>query len=241
MNYSDITINDPNRIKRYLQQSRYRTAVDVYPKHPHRKQVLDFGGGDGELCLQLSAKDQESSFLCYEPALHMQAQAEAKIGSLERIRLIDNLEALEPDSCDVVYSLEVFEHLPPAEFGDAIEQIFRILRPGGKLIIGVPNELFLAAIYKGIFRMLRRFGDHDARPWNILRCALGRPPKNRPTGEISPGKKYHFHHLGFDHRDLRRVLNLKGGPVQRVLSPTWLLGGFMSPEIYYIAEKGTDK
>lgn len=237
MIYSDITVNDPNFIKRYLQQGRYRTAVGLYPTQRILRQVLDFGGGDAELCLQLSRIDRQSNFLCYEPALHMREQAASRTLDADRIQVIKNLNTVPSDSCDVVYSLEVFEHLPPAEFTTAVEQIFRVLKPGGKLIVGVPNELYLAAIYKGIFRMLRRFGDYDARPWNILKCAFGRPPKDRPTGEISPGKLYHFHHVGFDHRVLRQVLHLKARPISRAFSPIWLLGSLLSPEIYYISTK----
>lgn len=237
MKYSDITVNDPNVAKRYLQRSRFRTAVALYPEHHRPMQVLDFGGGDAELCLQLAAEDRESSFICYEPAQSMRAQAAARIRSADRIRLIDDIDSVVSGSCDAVYSLEVFEHLPPAEFAAALEQMFRVLKPGGKLVIGVPNELYLAALYKGIFRMFRRFGAYDARPWNILRSTLGSPPQNRPIEEISPGMKYHFHHVGFDHRVLRRALDSRVWPVLRVFSPLRLLGPLLSPEIYYTAEK----
>ncbi|MGK0440942.1 MAG: hypothetical protein ACJA0N_000737 [Pseudohongiellaceae bacterium] len=63
MNYSNITLNDPNPIKRYLQRSRFTDAVSLLPNSIKTSSTLDFGGGDGELCLQLANKSLESDFI----------------------------------------------------------------------------------------------------------------------------------------------------------------------------------
>jgi SAM-dependent methyltransferase len=42
-------------------------------------------------------------------------------------------------SCDLVYSMGTIEHVPDPD--RAIAEIFRVLRPGGTAIIGVPNAL----------------------------------------------------------------------------------------------------
>lgn len=42
-------------------------------------------------------------------------------------------------SFDVVYSMGTIEHFPETQ--QAVEEIFRVLRPGGVAIIGVPNKL----------------------------------------------------------------------------------------------------
>lgn len=237
MKYSDITINDPNIVKRFLQRRRYQTALDLYPKNGRPKQILDFGGGDGELCLQLARVDKRSRFICYEPAPQMREQARGKIENSKHIELVDSSSLVPDDSCDVVYSLEVFEHLPANEFRFALEEIFRLLKPGGHLVVGVPNELYFAALYKGAFRLTRRIGDYDARMMNIIRCALGNPPKDRPVGQVATGKAYHFHHLGFDHRILGEEIAAKAGRVNKVFSPFWILGAIASPEIYYVSSK----
>jgi hypothetical protein len=86
----------------------------------------------------------------------------------------------------------VFEHLPQEETLTAITDIRRLLKPEGVVVIGVPHEIFIPALIKGIFRMSRRYGDFDAKAENILAATLGRPPRSRPTSEISPGLSYHF-------------------------------------------------
>jgi SAM-dependent methyltransferase len=42
------------------------------------------------------------------------------------------------ESFDLVYSMGTIEHFP--EYGAAVREIFRVLRPGGTAIIGVPNK-----------------------------------------------------------------------------------------------------
>lgn len=54
------------------------------------------------------------------------------VGDVRRIPFGDN-------TFDVVYSMGTIEHFP--EVQEAIDEIFRVLRPGGTAIIGVPNKL----------------------------------------------------------------------------------------------------
>ena len=49
-----------------------------------------------------------------------------------------------PDSTfDVALFANVFEHIPPAERDSSLQEIFRILRPGGVVIGQIPNPYFL--------------------------------------------------------------------------------------------------
>lgn len=54
------------------------------------------------------------------------------VGDVRQIPFGDN-------TCDVVYSMGTIEHFPETE--GAVGEIFRVLRPGGTAIIGVPNKL----------------------------------------------------------------------------------------------------
>jgi len=134
-----------------------------------------------------------------------------------------------------VFCLEVFEHLPRRETVHAIREIDRLLGREGTLVVGVPNELFIPALVKGLFRMTRRYGSFDARPGNVLRAVLGRPPKRRPVREITPGLPYHFHHTGFDHRKLRIKLSETFEIARQFASPVG--GELLGTEIYFILRK----
>lgn len=238
MAYSDITIDDPNPVKRWLQRRRFKTAMDLYGKHDSPLTVLDFGAGNGHLCLELAKIHSDARFLCYEPSPTMRMEAEENIGTHPRIEVIDSLTNVDANSIDVTFSLEVFEHLPERETEDALHKILSLTKPAGRIVFGVPNEIYGAALYKGVFRMFRRYGDFDASPMNILNSVIGSPPKNRPTEILDSDLRYHFHHMGFDHRKFRRRLfERKVIPIM-VSSPFECLGSALSPEIYYVVQCG---
>jgi SAM-dependent methyltransferase len=135
-----------------------------------------------------------------------------------------------------VFCLEVLEHLPERETADALNEIARLLKPKGSAVIGVPHELFLPALIKGLFRMTRRYGSFDARPRGVLAAVVGRPPAVRPIKEITPGFAYHKPHLGFDYRVLEERLQAVG-KVQKWFSPLRSLGRVLNSEVYFLVQK----
>tara|TARA_B110000503_G_scaffold82359_1_gene125676 strand:- start:2097 stop:2828 length:732 start_codon:yes stop_codon:yes gene_type:complete len=237
MQYSEVTINDPNRIKRFLQRKRFEDALSLLPTDAQTSEILDFGAGDGELASRLLGKGYDCQVTCYEPSPDMRNQAAEKLKThSSKCQIVRALDGISDGVFDVVYCLEVFEHLPKKEMDQALLDIARVLKPAGMLIVGVPNELYLAALYKGIFRMFRRYGEYDASPYNIWKSVLGSPPTSRPIGEISKGVSYHFHHLGFDFRCF--AAKLKGTfNVRTVCSPFRLLPKSISPELYFVATR----
>ena len=120
---------------------------------------------------------------------------------------------------------------------DALAKIQHLLKDGGTFFVGVPNELFVPALVKGLFRVTRRYGAFDARFGNVFRAAIGRPPQRRPVKEIASGLPYHFHHLGFDHRKLRVLLSGTFDLVRQFGSPTGI--NLLDSEIYFVLKKIT--
>lgn len=233
MSYADLTHADPNPIKRWLQNRRLAKAVALTPSGARR--VLDYGAGDGEAAVRLAHGRPELEIVCFEPAPELHAQAVRRTASLHRIRLAASEAELQTDWADTVLCLEVFEHLPGPETEVALLTIARVLRPGGLLIVGVPQEVGPVAAAKGVFRRSRRSRAFDAGTAGIMGAAVGRPPLNRPLAEIAPGRRYHPHHLGFDHRPLMRALEERfrveattGTPFGRVLPS-------MNSELYITA------
>ncbi len=238
MAYAEITTRDPNPVKRWLQRRRLADAVAIVKRAQSRDRlrVLDFGAGDGELIRQIADAPSIEAW-AYEPAPSLMDEARKKLAGLEGVVLTENLDFVASGTFDYVFCLEVFEHLPEKETADAIAQIHRLLKPEGTAVIGVPHELFAPAMFKGLFRMFRRFGEFDARPGHIMRAALGRPPLRRPSGEISPGLAYHPHHLGFDYRVLRDVLQTRFRLEKKWFSPFPLLGAALNSEVYFMLRK----
>ena len=61
------------------------------------------------------------------------------------------------NSMDLVYSMGTIEHFP--DYRTAIGEIFRILKPGGQAIVGVPNKYdpFLRPLMIWLLRLARRY------------------------------------------------------------------------------------
>ena len=235
--YSVITVHDRNSIKSYLQRRRLRDALRVLDglDEGFDGGFLDFGGGSGELSRIIAGRFPGAEVFCYEPMPDLLEEARRNLSGLDNVVLVPSLEMLAGKRFRYVFCLEVFEHLPSRETTRAIRAIQRLLTREGTAVVGTPNELFLPALIKGLFRMTRRYGAFDARPANVLRAAVGRPPKRRPVREITPGLPYHFHHTGFDHRALRLRLSETFEVERQFASPAG--GELLGMEIYLILKR----
>jgi SAM-dependent methyltransferase len=235
--YARLTREDPNPCKRWLQRRRLDHALQAaWPAEPAT--VVDYGGGDGALTAMAARRWPEAELICFEPAPRLAAEARALLAGVEQTEVVEDAAVIPDASADLVLCTEVFEHLPPRETARALDQIARILAPGGRLVIGVPVEVGPPALLKGLFRMARRPGAFDARPGNVLKAAMGRPPQPRPEQEIAPGLPYFPHHLGFDHRRLYGEIAARFGLEAVTGSPWPGLPLSLASEVYFTAVKG---
>ncbi|HKR88481.1 MAG TPA: class I SAM-dependent methyltransferase [Phenylobacterium sp.] len=234
--YAALTREDPNPLKRAVQGRRLadalRLAQDLSPGL-----VVDYGGGDGALCRSAAELWPQARVICFEPAPQLAAQAQALLAGVVQARVVEDESALPPEGADLVFCTEVFEHLPPAETARALDEIARVLRPGGHALIGVPVEIGPPALAKGIFRALRRPAEFDARPAVVLQALLGAPPRPRPVAEISAGRAYYPHHAGFDHRPLVQAIAARFELERRAGSPFPGLPAWLNSEVYVRARR----
>lgn len=237
MSYSEITFNDRNPIKRWLQRRRLDTAVRLHRSGLNGCSILDFGAGNGELCKLLAKTKPHARIVCYEPTPSLLAEAQVNLASMPAVEFCSDVGSIQEKSIDLLFCLEVFEHLPPLETEKTLEQIDNLLSENGIAIVGVPVEIGIPAFYKGIFRMTRRFGSFDASPKNIILSVIGAPPARRPIKEIAPGLRFHSAHVGFDHRRLRKSLCNRFGLIRATSSPFSYLGAWLNPEIYFIVRR----
>jgi SAM-dependent methyltransferase len=237
MPYADITRNDRNAIKRFLQRRRLADAISLAQSSAPPRKIIDFGAGDGELCRLLAKRFPETEIFCYEPTPSLRHEAAALLKDIPSVAICATVEELPAAEADLLFCMEVFEHLPDRQTAEALAAIHGLLTPDGVAVIGVPMEVFAPAIAKGLFRMTRRFGEFDANARNILRAAAGRPPSDRPVIELSDGAPYHQPHLGFDHRRLRRQLEEKFVIRRTVGSPARIFPAWLNSEVYFLLEK----
>jgi SAM-dependent methyltransferase len=233
--YASMTHGDRNPLKRWLQNRRLDDALSLVP--PDARRIVDYGGGDGELCLRLLARRAGALAICFEPTPSFCWEAEQKLRGVAGASLTDKESDIPDGWAEAVVCAEVFEHLPDAQLDQALAQIERILAPRGVLVLGVPVEIGPPALAKGLFRFLRRPGAPDARLSQIVAAALRRPHGPRVTLQIAEGRPYHPLHLGFDHRAMLSRVAARFDITARHGTP-WPGGGAaLNSEIYFVARR----
>ena len=233
-NYANITFNDRNFIKRWMQRKRLTTSLRLVDTEFIPSCIVDYGAGNGEIIKMLSALYPSAKIICFEPTKNLMEEAKENLNGISNVVFTETVETIAASSVDLLFCLEVFEHLPSKETEDAFNVFKRIMSDRGRIVIGLPVEVGIPSLYKGLFRMVRRFGAYDATIWNILRSFAYSPPKDRPCSEIAPGFAYYFDHMGFDYRSFRSELK-KHFLIERVMGgPFPAFGAIFNPEINFL-------
>ena len=99
--------------------------------------ILDLGCGDGFFTSQLTA---QSTFIGLDPDLKSVRQAAGSSAYRALVTAEAGRMPFRADSFAAVMSNSVLEHIPNLE--EAVAEIHRVLRPGGRLVITVPSHTF---------------------------------------------------------------------------------------------------
>ncbi len=102
--------------------------------------VLDYGCGDGKFSSLLVHKG------CHVTGVDISKRAlrfaRELVPSAKFIRVVGNRTQLSNEIFDVVFFLDVLEHLCDEDLNCCLVEIHRVLKLGGRLIITVPSVLF---------------------------------------------------------------------------------------------------
>jgi len=121
--------------------------------------LVDFGCGNGAqtallvpLFERVTGVDVDPEFL---EAFRRRITAEGWGDRVTAVELLDGRIPLEDGAADVVTSFTVLEHVPDEQA--ALAEIHRVLRPGGRLLISVPNRWWIFETHGADLPLL---------PWN---------------------------------------------------------------------------
>ncbi|WP_455921520.1 class I SAM-dependent methyltransferase [Pseudomonas putida] len=134
---------------RFEGQADYRNGVwsalcaTIFSKHiPPESTVLDLGAGWGEFTNNIQAKKKYAMDLNPDCGQNVAGRAEFLHQDCS------SRWPLENDSLDVVFTSNFLEHLPAKDIIDrTLEEAFRCLKPGGKIICVGPNIKYLPGLY----------------------------------------------------------------------------------------------
>ena len=125
-------------------------------------QVVDIGCGRGEIILQCAKQGSIAWGIDYAfPALELAKEAIHDSSDQESMNMIGIQQAnaqhlpFMNDSADVVFMLDLVEHLLPEELKRALVETFRILKPGGRLIIHTMPNLWYYHFGYPVYRFIQ--------------------------------------------------------------------------------------
>lgn len=138
--FSTITWHD-GHLKTPERRARLRRAYAPFLRLVGEDQdVLELGCGHGEQMKALAPRNRRCVGVdISEAVLRRQADMPANVRLL--IQDATNLFALEDASFDVAFSSQLVEHIHPDDVPRHLEEVARVLRPGGRYICETPNAL----------------------------------------------------------------------------------------------------
>jgi len=151
----------PDRARRQAEM-----LAEVLATMPAPASILDVGCGDGFATSMAAGRNRAHNFAGLDWSAPSLAQAAGRGIAVLRAGL-DTPLPIRSESVDVVVMSEVIEHLVDTD--SAVEEAYRVLKPGGSLLLSTPN---LAAWYN---RGLLAFGIQPVFSEVSLRSVFGRP------------------------------------------------------------------
>jgi 2-polyprenyl-3-methyl-5-hydroxy-6-metoxy-1,4-benzoquinol methylase len=134
-----------------VRRKMVHNLIDRYYKNRHDLQILDLGCGTGALLQELSKYGHVSGKDISEQAISFcrsRGLQNVSVGSAMELNASDN-------TYDLVLALDVLEHIENDK--KVLNEIYRVIKPGGYAIVFVPAFMFLWGITDVLSEHYRRY------------------------------------------------------------------------------------
>lgn len=200
--YGKYTYNSPSLIRRTTHKLRLTKSIQS-AKLKNSDNILDFGAGDGYLGKMIYTKGFHK-ITCYEPVEEQFQQMKQLLEDNPSIRTTNDLADLTPHKFDVIFCLEVMEHLTDATIENCLENIKRLLTDNGKILISVPWESGLNGFVKNC---IKKTIDKDKTYSYSDLWKIAFNKKNVPRKVIDfDSFPYIIEHFGFNNYHFEKIL-----------------------------------
>jgi ubiquinone/menaquinone biosynthesis C-methylase UbiE len=156
--YQNIFNNEDNHFYYVAVHEAVETEVRQALRNSSDVRILDAGCGTGWLAKRLSKFGKVDAIDVHERALTLSRERGVNVtrGSVEEIPFPDN-------TFDLVTSIDVIYHKAVYDDSKALSEIFRVLKPGGTLVIRVPANDALYSSHDKFVQTARRYNIEQVR------------------------------------------------------------------------------
>ncbi|MGX9356227.1 class I SAM-dependent methyltransferase [Roseobacteraceae bacterium S113] len=221
-------------MKRFSHGSRYSKYVkDICDISAGKNNpvVLDYGTGDGYFFNLLSEHVSEDfKLFAYEPVDEQYQQLLANVDSHAlNVSPLNSLDGFE-EKCDIILCAEVLEHFAAPNIIGILDDMAKLIKEDGTLIVSVPIETGLAGSLKNAARFLlgQMHGKLGMR--KAWRSFWGLPFYRGPEFYLPS-------HYGFSHLRLEYLLLDCGWDIMRKeFTPIPALRGACNSQVFFICQ-----
>lgn len=230
--YDQEIYYNPSRVKRWYYRRRFAVTIQALSLKTSDA-LLDYGMGDTHLFDLLRANiGWTGRAVGYEPVPHTYERLrQSGALSASKISVVTDTNDLQPASFDRIACLEVFEHLPDRIQYAVLEDMKRLLKPHGTIILSAPIESGFSGFAKNLVRM--SLGQaHEGLTWSTaIRSLFHRPIERTEESDIA----YITSHVGFQIRTLKPLFEAQGLTIKRILhSPLPLTKGLLNSQKVFV-------
>ena len=227
MEYSNLTNKSNIFLKRFTHSARHTRCSNIINGIKF-KTFLDFGTGDGQFFQFLNIKPKIRYF-AYEPYVKMYKQFLKNQKNFKNINLITNKNKLKKNFYDVIIVNEVLEHLPNKKIFEVIKIIKYITKKNSTIIISVPIEVGFSSLIKNSIRIFFNSIHEGLTFKNLIKSIF--------IQKISRGnKKYFKSHIGFNHYELKEILENHFSIIGISYTPFNFLKNFLNSQVFFICK-----
>jgi 2-polyprenyl-3-methyl-5-hydroxy-6-metoxy-1,4-benzoquinol methylase len=240
--YARKQIFCPNRVVAWSHGSRFRLAARLAAARAGGR-LLDYGCGDGTfLGLTRGRFRHAVGADLDEPQL---ADCRRRLGP-SGLQFIHTSVLAAPEHArayDIVTCMEVLEHCVDEERRRVLDELGRLVAPGGRVIVSVPIEIGPALAAKQFFRAIagwRGHGDYRHRetytPSQLVTAVLARRRLARAEYVVDGprGPRRYCGHKGFDWRVLQQEIPATFVIERRLFTPMRALGAMLNSQVWFV-------
>jgi 2-polyprenyl-3-methyl-5-hydroxy-6-metoxy-1,4-benzoquinol methylase len=247
--YARKQLLSESMLVRWSHGSRFRLARELVAPHAGRR-LLDYGCGDGTFLAFVQSLFPTALGVDIDP--RQIADCAMRFVTAPGIRFLttDRLaDSAHDHHYEVVACMEVLEHCPDDIQAAVLDELYRVMAPGGTLVISVPIEIGPPLVAKQCARALiamRGASEYATReryaPRELVRMMFAGADTQFPREEYrgtGPGglPTRYTGHKGFNWRKLRRAVGARFTIERQLFSPVPVAGPWLNSQVWFVCRK----